>query len=75
MPTKESYDSWQGCPVQYPFTLPKDLGLDPEIYPPVIFRKVSWDKTLECPVWDDFDQCWMESDDQLRERMKSSASE
>ena len=37
---------------------------------PGIVRKVSLEKTEECPIWSPFDQLYMESDAQLRERIK-----
>ncbi|MFI5342833.1 MAG: hypothetical protein ACHQUC_01295 [Chlamydiales bacterium] len=38
---------------------------------PSISRKVSSEKTDECPIWSEWDQIWMESDEQLRKRIKS----
>lgn len=35
---------------------------------PRITRKISSEETEECPIWSGFDQCWIESDDQLRQR-------
>lgn len=36
---------------------------------PGIVRKVSVEQSVECPIWSDFDQIWMESDAQLRQRI------
>lgn len=44
--------------------------LDEIMSEPRIFRKVSNDKTEECPIWNEYDQLWEESDAQLRERIK-----
>ena len=33
-------------------------------------RKVSTEKTDECTVWDSWDELWMESDEDFRERIE-----
>lgn len=50
----------------------KDLHekLDELISRPQIHRKVSIDKTDECPIWDPYEQLWKESDAKLRELLK-----
>lgn len=45
--------------------------LEEHIARPGITRKVSQERTEECPVWNAFEDLWMESDAQLRERLKA----
>ena len=35
-----------------------------------ISRKVSLEKTEECPVWSPFEEIWIESDEQMRQKLK-----
>ena len=37
---------------------------------PRLYRKFSVAETKECPVYNSFEDLWMESDAQLRERIK-----
>jgi len=42
---------------------------------PGITRKVSLEKTEECPNWNSFEQLWEESDAQFRKRYKDEIAQ
>jgi hypothetical protein len=44
--------------------------LDEIMQSKAIARKVSATQTEECPIWSAFDELWIESDAQLRKRLK-----
>lgn len=45
--------------------------LDELLKTPGIQRKMSSEQTPEGPVWSSWGQCWIESHEQLRERLKA----
>lgn len=51
----------------------KQKALDELAKSPGVRRKVSTEQTLECPIWSPFDQLWIESDEQLRKRLKQES--
>lgn len=50
---------------------PEGETLDAFVKPPAIHRKVSATETAECTVYDAFERVWIESDADLRKRIKT----